>query len=90
MTDRYRIDLAPAAQRQLAGLPAAVQGRLAIAIDRLAVDPRPRGVAKLAGTAPPAWRVRVGDYRIIYEIHDDRLLVLVIRIGDRASVYRVR
>ena len=58
-------------------------------IDRLAVEPRPRGVVKLVGTAN-GYRVRVGDYRIVYEVHDDRLVVVVIRVGDRREIYRRR
>lgn len=91
MADRYRIDFAPAAGRQLAHLALAVQRRIRSAIDHLAVDPRPSGVVRLTNTSSkPAWRIRVGDYRVIYEIHDDQLLVLVIRIGHRREVYRLR
>ncbi|MEW5990822.1 MAG: type II toxin-antitoxin system RelE/ParE family toxin [Chloroflexota bacterium] len=91
MAGRYRIDFAPAARRQLAKLTPDVQRRIALAVDRLEVDPRPAGVIRLTdGARVPMWRIRIGDYRVIYEIHDDRLLVLVIRIGDRANVYRLR
>ena len=57
------------------------------AIDELAQNPRPAGCAKLVGTAND-WRIRVGDYRIIYEIHDTRLIVLVVRVAHRREVYR--
>jgi mRNA interferase RelE/StbE len=88
---RFRVDFTPAARRQLARLAPDVQRRLRPAIDRLEYDPRPAGVAQLSGTRGiPLWRVRVGDYRVIYEIHDDRLVVLVIRIGHRGQVYRIR
>lgn len=56
------------------------------AIDQLATEPRPAGCIKLSGRAQ--WRVRVGDYRVLYEIHDDALLVLVIEVGHRRSIYR--
>lgn len=52
----------------------------------LADDPRPAGAAKLVGTRS-AWRVRIGDYRVIYEVRDEVLLVLVIKIGHRKQVY---
>ncbi len=64
-----------------------MQRRIAAAIDRLAVDPRPSGVRKLTG-ADNLWRIRVGDYRIVYEIEDDRLVVLIVRIGHRRDIYR--
>lgn len=85
---RYRTDVAPAAQRALAKLAPPDQRRIRRAVDGLESDPRPRGAILLAGTEARLWRLRVGDYRVIYEIRDDRLLVLVIRIGHRGSVYR--
>jgi mRNA interferase RelE/StbE len=64
-----------------------MQARLVEAADALASNPRPHGVKKLQGDEN-LWRIRVGAYRIVYEIHDDRLVVLVIRIGDRKDIYR--
>lgn len=64
----------------------AIQLRIARRLDRLGVDPRVDAV-KLRG-ADDIWRVGVGDYRLLYEIEDDRLLVLVVRIGQRRDVYR--
>jgi mRNA interferase RelE/StbE len=63
-----------------------VQVRVARRIDRLADDPRDHAV-KLRG-AEDVWRVRVGDYRVLYRIEADRLVVLIIRIGHRRDVYR--
>ncbi|MCK9305663.1 MAG: type II toxin-antitoxin system RelE/ParE family toxin [Bacteroidales bacterium] len=63
-----------------------MQSRIVDAVNKLAFDPRPSSCKKLSGR--PAWRIRVGSYRIIYEIHDDKLLVLVISIGDRKNIYR--
>ena len=83
----YRVQLLPSAARQLKKLPRNVKRRIRDAIDSLISNPRPSGAKKLVGT-DDQWRVRVGTYRIIYEIHDDRLLVLVIRIGHRKEVYR--
>jgi mRNA interferase RelE/StbE len=84
---RYTIGMAPAAARALAGQDRPVRERLIRAIDALANDPRPAGRVKLHG-AEDAWRIRVGDYRIIYSIEDGKLLILVLRIGHRREVYR--
>jgi mRNA interferase RelE/StbE len=82
----YSVEFLPSAARALAKLERAMQRRIARRIDRLAVDPRADAV-KLRG-ADDVWRVRVGDYRILYAIEDERLVVLVIRIGHRGDVYR--
>ena len=68
-------------------LDAKLKRRIGQAIDALAVNPRPVGCVKLTGE-DDVWRVRVGDYRILYEVHDDRLVVLVIRIANRREAYR--
>jgi mRNA interferase RelE/StbE len=63
------------------------QVRIAHAIDSLADDPRPRGAVKLAGDQD-FYRIRAGDYRIIYSITDEKLIVLVIAVGHRRDIYR--
>jgi mRNA interferase RelE/StbE len=83
----YTITILPSALRQLAELPRHEQKRINERIDRLAVDPRPPGVKKLKGESD-LFRLRSGNYRIIYSIEDVRLIVLVIRIGHRRDVYR--
>jgi len=83
----YTIAFAPSAERDSRKLPRAVQSRLRPRIDGLAENPRPQGATKLKGTED-AWRVRVGDFRILYEIHDRALLVLVVRVAHRREVYR--
>ncbi len=87
MTPRYRIELTRDALRALAKLDKPVRRRVQGAIDRLADDPHPAGMIALRG-APGAFRIRVGDYRVIYVLHDDLLLVVVIDIGHRRDVYR--
>ena len=88
MTRPYRVDLAPAAQRQLRRLPPGVAALLRGPILALGHDPRPRGVSKLAKT--PFWRLRVGDQRVIYAIHDDASVVVVLRVARRSeSTYRM-
>ena len=83
----YTITIKPSAKRSLAKLPKDVGERIARAIDGLAFQPRPSGCKKLEA-ADRLWRIRAGDYRIVYEIRDDVLLVLVIRIGHRRDIYR--
>lgn len=83
----YRVRLAPAAERQLRKLDPGARARVAAAIDLLAATPRPPGAKKLAG-GDGEWRVRTGDYRIVYEIHDQVLTVLVVRVAHRREVYR--
>ena len=81
-----RIELRPAAARALRKLDPAIRLRIRGAIALLADDPRPPASRPLRGR--PGYRVRVGDYRIIYTIEDTRLIVLVITIGHRRDVYR--
>lgn len=81
----YRIELRPAAVRALRKLDPQVRRRVQGAIALLAQQPRPPGARALQGR--PALRVRVGDYRIIYTIEDDVLLVVVVRLGHRRDVY---
>jgi len=81
----YDVRLAPAAVRQLRKLEPAGRRRVQAAIDLLAAEPRPPSARQLVGGAGE-WRVRTGDFRIIYEIHDQQLLVLVINVGHRRDV----
>lgn len=83
----YRIEFVRRAQRAFRNLPADIQRRLDPAILALANNPRPPGCVKLAGEES-LWRIRVGDYRIVYQIQDDRLLVVVVKIGHRREIYR--
>jgi mRNA interferase RelE/StbE len=76
----YQIEFAGRAQRAFRNLSADIQRRLDPAILALANNPRPPGCTKLAGKES-LWRIRVGDYRIVYQIQDDRLLVLVVKVG---------
>ena len=83
---RYSIEFVPSARRALAKLPLPMRKRIQVAIDDLADNPFPPGVKKLQGE--DGYRIRVGDYRVIYEVEQGRLTVLVIRIGHRREVYR--
>jgi len=84
----YRIEILPSAQRELAVLPLREQKRVNERIRRLADTPRPPGITVLQGQKDAYYRLRVGDYRIIYQIQDKVLLVLVVKIGHRPEVYR--
>jgi mRNA interferase RelE/StbE len=83
----YRIEIQRDAKKELAALDKPVRERVLRAIRALADDPRPAGCKKLVGLER-AWRVRVGSYRIVYEITDETLLVLVIAVAHRREVYR--
>lgn len=85
----HRIVLSPAAARQIRKLDAPDRRRVQAAVELLALDPRPPAATRLVGGAGE-WRVRVGDHRIVYEIHDGELLVLVLTVGHRREVYRSR
>jgi mRNA interferase RelE/StbE len=85
MTDR--IQLAPAAVRQLRKLDPAARRRIQAAIELLADQPRPSGARKLFG-GDGEWRVRTGDYRIVYEIRDEVLVVLVVAVGHRRDIHQ--
>ena len=84
----YRLEFTPGADRQFRKLPKQVQARLRPHLDALTYNPRPPGVEKLTGIK--GYRLRVGDYRILYEVRDEVLLVLVVRVGHRREVYRKR
>ena len=83
----YALFMAPAADRQLAKLTIEIQDRLDPEIDALADDPKPSGSTKLQGSVD-SWRVRVGDYRIIYEVDEAAGEITVTRVAHRREVYR--
>ena len=72
----YRVEIKPQAEKALGRLPNPQRGRVALAIDGLARNPRPAGCAKIVG-APDAYRIRVGDFRVLYEVHDQVLVIVV-------------
>ena len=83
----YRIEVKPSAADALAKIPRTHRRRIARKIDLLADNPRPRGAIILEGSSS-LYRIRVGDYRVIYQVQDAALVVLVVRIGQRGDVYR--
>lgn len=84
----YKIVYKTSAERSFSKLPKDVQKRLFLAIQRLAIDPRPPGVKKLQ-SAFDLYRIRVGDYRVVYTIQDGELKILVVTIGHRRDVYQL-
>ncbi|MEI9956378.1 MAG: type II toxin-antitoxin system RelE/ParE family toxin [Ferruginibacter sp.] len=85
MEKLYEILLTATAKKQLQKLPTNITDKLIVAIQALAKNPRPEGYKKLKGR--PGFRIRKGDYRIIYEIFDDKLIVSVIAVAHRKDVY---
>lgn len=83
--DKYKILLTKTAQKQLDKLDDVISNPIIEAIQTLATTPRPKGYKKLKGR--PGYRIRTGNYRIIYEILDRQLLVTVIALGHRKDIY---
>jgi len=83
----YRLELTRPARKALDSLPRTIQPRVEAAIAALATRPRPSGSAKLKGE-DNLWRIRVGDYRVIYEIRDEVLVVIIVRVAHRRDAYR--
>jgi mRNA interferase RelE/StbE len=82
----YRVGIESSAAKALSRIARVDQARIVEAIAALAADPRPHGAAKLTGTE--GWRIRIGDYRVVYLIEDVVRIVTVTRIGHRREIYR--
>jgi mRNA interferase RelE/StbE len=83
----YRITLTRSAFKELHSLPNEVIKRISEKIDSLAETPRPQGSKKLKGTSDDLWRIRIGDYRVIYGIDDAIKVIDIVKIGHRKDVY---
>jgi mRNA interferase RelE/StbE len=83
----YRVEFTPRAARDFKSLDGSVRGRITQRIDSLANNPYPSGIKKIEGEEE-LYRLRVGDYRILYQVKKQRLLVLIVRMGHRRDVYR--
>lgn len=81
----YTVNIFRRAQKELAALPAVVYPRVRDAIRDLANTPRPSGCRKLVGR--DGWRMRIGDYRVIYEIDESAQIITVMHVGHRRDVY---
>jgi mRNA interferase RelE/StbE len=84
----HKILFTRSADSDFQDLPIELKERVDTAIDGLSLDPRPDGVRKMKGANPPFWRIRIGDYRVIYRIDDESKEVVVARIRHRKDVYR--
>lgn len=81
----YQVEIKPSAKKTLEKLPRDVRVRITAAIDILAINPRPPKSKKLVNRTE--YRIRIGDYRILYEINDNKLFIMVIKIGHRNNAY---
>ncbi|MGH7930712.1 MAG: type II toxin-antitoxin system RelE family toxin [Candidatus Binatia bacterium] len=79
-----RIEFTPAAAREFRKLSAELQKRIGRRIDKLATDPRPDAVKKLSDGS---YRILIGAYRVLYQVHDAQLLIIVIRVRNRKDAY---
>jgi len=86
---KYRIEFLTAAARQIRKLPPDARRRIIAAISALASNPRPVGARKLIGEEM-AWRIRIGDYRVIYDIIDQTLTITIVRAAHRSEAYNRR
>jgi mRNA interferase RelE/StbE len=85
---RYTVTILPSALRSIQSLSHRLREQIRTKIDLLAENPRPHGIKALQGGPKGYLRLRVGNYRVIYRVEDDRLLVLVVTVGHRREVYR--
>ena len=86
MPGNYRVEFTPAALRQVKKLPGNILKKVAHAIDNLKSNPWPDGAKKLVA-GDNLYRVRVGDYRIVYQIRNKELIILIVRVRHRKDVY---
>lgn len=84
---KFEILVKASAEKELLKLPKDVVAELLAVIYQLAENPYPDGARKLKGKKPPCFRVRVGNYRVIYEIKNQQLLVHILAIGHRKDIY---
>lgn len=87
MSETYRLTFRTSARKELERLDTPILRRVATLFDSLQSDPRPPSCKKLVGY-PNLWRTRIGDYRILYEIHDEQRLIVVVAIRHRSDAYR--
>lgn len=85
--EEYRIEFLKTAQKELSKLPRDIQKKIALAIDSLKLNPYPNNVKKLKGSEG-RFRIRVGDYRIIYKIENKNLIILIVKVGHRRDIYQ--
>lgn len=85
---KYNIDIPRKIAKKLLRLPKKDQKKIVAKIDLLIENPKPDGYKKLSGhNDPPLYRIRVGDYRIVYTVEEDCLIILIVEVGHRKDVY---
>lgn len=84
----HQVNFTKLAEAQLASIPKVDMQKIAKRIEKLSLDPFPVKCEKLSGLDEPIYRVRQGDYRILYSVFEDSLIVLIVKIGHRKEVYR--
>jgi mRNA interferase RelE/StbE len=84
----YEIDWTTAALREVRKLDHQVARRVLVAVSKLATQPRPAGSRPIAGQPSGMMRLRVGDYRVIYQIEDERIVITIVRVAHRREAYR--
>ena len=84
---KYAIEVSATAEKQLRKLDSTALGRIVKSIKELASDPRPRGCRKLHGYEG-VYRIRTGNFRMIYSIEDQKLLIIILKVGHRKTIYR--
>jgi len=82
----YAVEFTRSAQKEVKKLPPGIAKRVLTAIDGLSGNPRKGHVRPMTGSK--SWRLRVGEYRVVYDIHDKKLVILIIRVRPRGSAYR--
>ncbi len=85
----YRVETASRkVEKEIVSLEKPVRERVMVALGELAEEPRPLGSRKLSGKMKGAWRIRVGDFRVLYDIHDDEQIVVILAVLHRRDAYR--
>ena len=85
--ENYSIEFLRTAQKELSKLPKDIQQRIAVKIEELKTNPYPPGVKALKN-GDGRLRFRVGDYRVIYKIEEDQLIILIVKVGHRRNIYK--
>lgn len=83
----YKVEFAPRTEKQLLKIPKNIRELIFDRIEKLTTNPRPENIEPLQGSESGLFRIRQGDYRIVYSIHDQKLLVLIVRVVHRKEVY---
>ena len=86
----YNVSFKETARKEFYSLPKKILSRVASSIDNLSENPRPQGVKKLKGQTESLWRIRIGDYRVIYAIDDKIRIINIRRVGHRRDIYEDR